>query len=144
MTSLMDYVHAHAVRGACTCGRCIDGPQNPGDHQPNGHTADVYFFDVAAQDEPKVADLQTCIANHKGEFRDCDPLDGKEHSYIELGAWLGDQGAALMLMGLGALLGLWEVATPKMIPGLDKPLMDMMAGQGFVSTMKARQLSQSA
>ena len=76
------------------------------------------------------------IADSKqGEFGDMDPFDGQEHSYIEVGGWIGDQGQALTLMGLGAVLGLWKVMTPKMLPGLPDDLMQMMAGRGMVSIM---------
>ncbi len=142
MSTLPDYIEAFARRGACTCGRCIDAPDAPEKHQPNGHTADVYFFKVVAADGAKADDLQAAIQSHKGVFQDCDPLDGKEHSYIELGAWIGDQGAALTLMGLGTVLSLWELITPKCLHGLDKPLMDLMAGQGLVTIRKTLEQKQ--
>lgn len=52
-------------------------------------------------------------------------------SYIELGAILGDQGAAFSLFALGSVLGLWEVITPKTM-GMEGPEADQMAGAGFV------------
>lgn len=130
MGTLVDYVRTFAIRGACTCGKCCDSGPEPEKHQPNGHTADVYFFQVAAAPGADADTLRRFIAEHKGE---CNPLDRCEHSYIELGGWIGDQGLALMLMGLGTVLGLWKMLTPKLLPGLDKELMDMMAGQGMVS-----------
>lgn len=131
--TLTDYVQAFAIRGACTCGRCSDSARGPEKHQPNGHTADVYFFQVAAASGADADTLRRLVDEHKGESCECNPLDRCEHSYIELGGWIGDQGLALMLMGLGAVLGLWRMLTPKMLPGLDKDLMDMMAGRGMVS-----------
>jgi len=136
--SLIDYVRTFAIRGACTCGKCVDAPEGPEQKQPVGHTADVYFFKVAAADGASRDALLSAIKTHKGEFCECDPLDGKEHSYIELGGWIGDQGLALTLMGLGAVLGFWELLTPKMLPGLDKGLMDLMAGQGMVSIQSVK------
>lgn len=133
MTSLVDYVQAFVIRGACTCGKCCDSGPQPEKHQPDGHTADVYFFQVAAAPEADASALRRLIAEHKGVFGECNPLDGHDHSYIELGGWIGDQGLALMLMGLGTVLGLWQMLTPKMLPGLNKNLMDMMAGHGMVS-----------
>lgn len=133
MITLVEYVHACAIRGACTCGRCCDSGPEPEKHQPNGHTADVYFFQVAATQDADADTLCRLIGEHKGTFNECDPLDRCEHSYIELGGWIGDQSLALMLMGLGTVLGLWRMLTPKMLPGLDKGLMDQMAGQGMVS-----------
>lgn len=132
--SLIDYVRDMAERGQCRCGRCVDG----GEKQPEGHTADVYFFDVAAKEEANEETLRDLIGSHRGEFAEVNLFDGKEHSYIEVGGWIGDQGAALMLMGLGAVLGLWKLLTPNMLPMLPKDLMDQMAGRGMVSIQAAR------
>lgn len=52
-------------------------------------------------------------------------------SYIEVGAELGDQGAAFMLFALGEVLGLWNVITPKTL-GIEGPEARQMAGLGFV------------
>ena len=52
-------------------------------------------------------------------------------SYIEVGGVIGDQGAALQLFGLGAVLKLWEVITPKTL-GFTGAEADQMAGMGFV------------
>lgn len=52
-------------------------------------------------------------------------------SYIELGAWIGDQGLALSLMGLGKILGLWEVITPADLGVTGEKASEMM-GLGFV------------
>lgn len=136
MKKLADYVRTFAIRGACTCGKCCDSGPEPEKAQPNGHTADVYFFQVAAAPEADTETLRQLIVEHKGVFGECNPLDRGEHSYIELGGWIGDQSLALMLIGLGVVLGLWGILTPKMLPGLDKELMDMMAGQGLVGTTK--------
>lgn len=131
---LTEYVRTFSSRGACTCGKCCDaGPEK---QQPDGHTADVYFFEVAALPEADAATLRQLIGEHKGVHNECDPLDRCEHSYIELGGWLGDQGLALMFMGLGTLLGLWRMLTPKMLPGLDKDTMDRMAGAGMLSIIR--------
>ncbi len=126
---LIAYVQDNAVRGQCRCGRCLDG----GEEQPSGHTADVYFFEVALVEGADKDVLRKLVESHRGEFAECNLFDGKEHSYIEVGAWIGDQGLALILIGMGFLLGLWRLVTPKMLPGLPKELMDQMAGQGMVS-----------
>lgn len=135
--NLPEYVNRFAQRGDCTCGKCCDAPENP--EQPTGHTADVYFFKVAAKEGASKDDLLGAIKNWKGEFCQCDPLDGEEHSYIELGAWIGSQDLALQMMGLGAALGLWGLMTPKSLPGLPKELMDQMAGQGFLSIVPKKE-----
>ena len=125
---LVKYVQEHAVRGECTCGRCIDAPKNPEQLQPIGHTVDLTFFEVAAKD----ADKDTFLNLVKEEFPHY--LDGKEHNYLEVGADLGDQGIALMAIGLGHLLGVWDALCPNTImPFLSKELKMEMAGMGLVA-----------
>ena len=138
MNKLREYVETYAVRGACTCGQCADALPNPEQHQPTGHTADMIFFKVSARFG---ADAETFKAllreNKRGEYCTVDMLDGKEHNYIEVGGWLGDQGMALMLMGLGVILGVWNLLTPKTLMGDSVPddLVKMVAGQGFIAVM---------
>lgn len=127
--NLAEYVLAHCVRGPCQCGKCIDAQENPKEHQPEGHAADLVFFKVAATNEPD-----------RGKFLDLvkagypNWLDGKEHSYIEMGADMGDQGIALMTMGLGELLIAWKLLTPNSLtPLLDEELKMRMAGMGMVT-----------
>lgn len=52
-------------------------------------------------------------------------------SYIEVGAEIGDQGAAFQLFALGEALGLWSVVTPAKL-GINGPLADQMAGSGYI------------
>ncbi len=52
-------------------------------------------------------------------------------SYIEVGAEVGSQQAALQMFGLGEALGLWDVITPKRL-GIDGPMADELAGGGMV------------
>ena len=130
---LIGYVKKYSVRGACTCGKCFDAPPNPEQHQPNGHTADVHFFEVALQNDPDVEELKRLIKVHVGDFAQVDLFDGKEHNYMEIGAWIGDQGMALMLMGMGKLLDIWELMTPEtMMPGMTD-MHDMLAGSGMIT-----------
>ncbi len=53
-------------------------------------------------------------------------------SYIELGAWIGDQGLALRLIGLGAYARRWEVISPATLGFEPGPEADELAGGGFV------------
>jgi hypothetical protein len=135
MIDLIEYIQTHSTRGACQCGRCYDAMENPKSHQPTGHTADVVFFKVALSRDvdSHAKDLQELLDKNKNSY--CNPLDGNEHSYIELGGWIGDQGLALQLIGLGHLLGLWVLMTPETILGIpseDRLALDL-AGAGFVS-----------
>lgn len=128
--SLYDYVSAHTIRGACTCGKCCDAPADPEGHQPDGHTADLVFFKVAA----KGADKEEFVSLARRDYPHW--FDGKEHSYLEIGGDVGDQGAALMTMGLGSLLGAWKLMTPRMLP-IPEDLQMQMAGMGMVTIQAA-------
>lgn len=137
---LNDYIAKHAVRGDCVCGHCVDAGDGS---QPDGHTADMIFFKVAVAenpdptaDKPDAETLRRLCKEHKGHHCDVDIFDGKEHNYLKLGGWVGDQGYALMLMGLGAILGLWKLMTPlTMLPAgsIPEDLIQQMAGQGYVA-----------
>lgn len=136
MERLIEYVSHFAERGACRCGKCIDAPPNPGAEQPQGHTANLEFFEVSAKEGASADALRSLVTENKdGIFNVVDLFDGKEHNYLELGAWIGDQGLALMLMGLGALLGLWSLLTPTAIFGnaISKEQAMQLAGRGMVA-----------
>ena len=118
MKDLIDYIQEHAVRGACRCGRCIDAVEHPENQQPTGHTANLVFFEVVAKPGADPEKLKALIGHHvQGAFCAMNPLDGKPHTYMEVGGWLGSQDLALQLMGLGAVLGLWNLATPRTVFG---------------------------
>ena len=101
--------------------------------------SNVEFF-LVQTDTSKInaSQLKDMILNHLGEFDQVDPFDGKEHNYIELGAFLGDQGLALCLMGMGETLGLWKLLTPsKLMPFLPKEVRDKLVGNGMIAIMAA-------
>lgn len=123
---LYEYVQKHAIRGACQCGKCFDAVADPEKHQPAGHTANLVFFKVAAK-EADASDFKALVL---AEFPHW--LDGEEHSYLETGGDIGDQGAALMAMGLGSVLGTWKLLTPAMLP-IPPDLQMQMAGAGYIS-----------
>ncbi len=52
-------------------------------------------------------------------------------SYIEVGAEIGDQGAAFQLFALGKVLGLWGVITPASL-GITGDQAVQMAGSGYI------------
>jgi hypothetical protein len=134
---IRSYVSIHTVRGECICGLCADRGDRP---DPVGHTINNGFFKVALVPDPKTGqppsagEFKSLTEKWKGDFAECDPLDGNEHSYLELGAWIGDQGLALQFMSLGTLLGVFKLLTPALL-GLkeDDPLFQRMAGQGFIT-----------
>lgn len=130
MSELIKYVQIHTVRGECQCGRCID-KGNASD--PEGHTVNMTFFKVGLKGDPDKEALLALIKAHRPSFGDAmDLFDGKEHNYIEIGGWIGDQGLAITFMGLGYLLGLWTVLTPDtMLPKLPDDLKMSLAQRGL-------------
>lgn len=102
---------------------------------------DMVFFSVAVSGDATADALRKLISEHQGDFCDVDPLDGKEHSYIELGAWLGDQGVALCFMAMGVKLGLWALLSPSTVlgPACSKADALRMAGSGFLAISTAVQ-----
>ncbi len=134
MKELREYVINHTERGACKCGQCFDAPSHPEKHQPDGHTVDLVFFKVAAKGNPDKDTLIKLIReNKRGDFCDVDVLDGKEHNYLELGGWIGSQGLAMMLMGLGSILGIWILLSPRLFHGISEDMQIRMAQRGLLS-----------
>ncbi len=132
MSPLTDYVLQHTVM-------VRSGEEGPL-CQANG--VDMVLCFVAVVGEPDTAaTLRRLVTEHKGEFADLIPFDGEEHSYIELGAWIGDQGLALRLMALGAKVGLWTLLTPITLLGKAISRADAvrMAGNGLVAITTAVQ-----
>ncbi len=105
---------------------------------PPESVCDVFMFKIKLSDEALEvkealsAYLKEMVKKHSGEFCDCDLFDGKEHGYIELGGWIGNQQTAIVLIGIGKLLGLWEVFTPNLLDVPDGER-KIMAGNGMVS-----------
>lgn len=132
----------HTIRGECTCGKCIGVGTKP---DPTGHTADLVFFKVAANGKPSAEEFKRLTTEAHGEFGNCDPLDGKEHNYLELGGWIGDQGLAMQYMALGSLLGVFSLLTPITMLKLpaDDPLVKEMAGMGLIAVQAVRTLETS-
>lgn len=125
MNNLVEYVRQHTERGECQCGRCIDkGP----DREPTGHSVDVHFFWVQAKNDPKKEDFLRLL---EAGYPDMGRLRGGP-SFIEIGAAIGDQGDALKLIGLGELVGMWKVITPKVLGVMAEADANMLAGRGFV------------
>lgn len=96
------------------------------------------FFKVAIVGDPTKDEYLRLIAEHGGEHCRCDLTDGKEHSYLEVGGWIGDQGLAMQCMALGVHLGVFKLLTPStMLPFLDENTKQMLAGQGMVCVQRA-------
>lgn len=126
----------------------VDAVQNykDGDHLPGG----VVTFDMmpheseARQDVEKIdMELLTIGVNKEAaeqsraefiallnDYPQPDRL-ASGPSYIEVGAEIGDQGAAFQMFALGQVLGLWKVVTPKML-GATGEMAKQMAGSGYI------------
>ena len=125
--TLFEYVAKHAIRGACTCGKCIDSPDNPQENQPEGHTIDMAFFKVSKKDDANAETFRSLVdAEYPHWFL------ATERSYIQIGAEMGDQGIAIMTIALGHLLGVWQALTPAMLC-VPHDLAIRMAERGLLS-----------
>ena len=130
MNGLLQYIHDHTERGECKCGKCADVGNSP---DPRGHTIDMVFFKVAVKDNPSLEEFKRLSAESKhGDYADVDPFDGKEHNYMELGAWIGGQGLAMLYMALGVSLGAFTLLSPALL-GLSGPQALQFAGMGMLS-----------
>lgn len=128
---LQEYVYNNCERGACQCGNCIDAPELPSEKQPNGHTSDLIFFKVKNTNGTTKEEFEKIAKREYPHW-----FDGKEHNYLEIGGDVGDQGLALMTMGLGELLGVWTLFTPNLLP-ISEELKKQMAGMGMISIQVA-------
>lgn len=125
MAKLWAFLKKHAV-------------QTEDEKEIQGGFADLTFFKVYAKDNPSAEELRELVTKaYFGDFADVNLFDGKEHNYLELGGWIGDQGCALALMGLGKILGLWDLLCPAML-NLPPDLAKQMAGQGMISIIAKR------
>ena len=132
MDDLREYVAEHTVRGECNCGRCVDRSDAP---DPTGHTVDMVFFKVAVKGSPDTEEFKRLSKSLTGDFTDCDPFDGHEHNFMELGGWIGDQGLAMQYMALGVLLGIFKLLSPKTMLGMDGELAVGLASNGLLAVM---------
>lgn len=122
--ALRDYVLANTAKAAIGTG-----------------TTHIEFFDVTYSDGVNADTLRELVENaHEGEFGTTVNLfDGQEKGYIELGAWIGDQGIALQLMALGSHLKLWQLLAPStlMPAGTPDALKQQMAQAGMITVTSA-------
>jgi len=137
MMKLIEYILNHTDRGECQCGKCVDKGE---DREAPLHSINVHFFWVSKRGEPNAKDL---LALLEEEYPQMDRLRGGP-SYIEMGAAIGSQQYALLLIGLGGLVGLWDVITPEKLGVIGAPA-DELAGSGLVMSagLKAQCYSRS-
>lgn len=86
-----------AVRGECICGKCKNGE----------HTVDLVFMKVSVDKWTSNSTFQKLVQAEYPELLNC-----KVKSLHEVTEIVGDQEFALITMGIGKLLGVWELETP--------------------------------
>jgi len=106
MSKLAEYILAHTTMAPAG--------QNP-------QAANLVFFDVVAGPGASGAELRELLTASTDSYPTTMLFDGDEHSYIEIGGWLGSQQLALRLMGLGTLLEVWQLLSPRTMLGNDIP-----------------------
>jgi hypothetical protein len=96
---------------------------------------DVHFFKVKARKGADKRLLVRLVEEFPGDMKECNPFDGKEHNFMDLGAWIGTQELALLFMGLAGSLNLCNVMSPNTMLGdmVSKDAKDNMAKSGFIS-----------
>lgn len=104
--------------------------------EPEDGYTDVAFMNVKAKPEANAEDLKQLLDDVLPSLG-LNLFDHNEHSYIEIGGVVGDQGLALRLMGLGAELKLWQLLTPKTMLQIDNnsEMGQKMAGMGMVTIL---------
>ena len=90
---------------------------------------DVHFMQIAVNKD-KAEKVRNELNEILDTYPDPERLRGGP-SYIEVGAVIGDQGAAFKLFALGEVLGMWKVITPASL-GMTGAIADQMAGGGMV------------
>ena len=134
MRDLIDYVLEHTERGECKCGKCCD--RGTASDPANGpHTVDMVFFKVAAKNNPdRNVFVELTHQNRKvtGTMFDFDPLDG-----AQIGAWIGDQGLAMLYMALGVSLGVFRLFSPETMLGMTGDQALELAGISYLSVQVA-------
>lgn len=111
MKALLDFVKQHTTHMAYHTADRWQQSHIGAQEEP----IDVFFFKVLVKGQPDVLLFKQLIDvnKEKGQFCNVDLLDGRPHSYIEIGGWVGDQTTALHLMGLGAAMHLWTISSEK-------------------------------
>lgn len=100
------------------------------DEAPAGlERVDVEFIEISV-DKTKAEKRRAELIDILDHYPAPDRLAGGP-SYIEVGAEIGDQGAAFQLFALGKVLGLWDVITPATM-GFKGAEARSLAGSGFV------------
>lgn len=101
------------------------------DTPPEGcEVVDVIFF-KAGFDKAKAVEYADELTALVSETEEVDQWAAGP-SYIHIGAWVGDQQDALLLIALGHVAGIWKCTTPRSVGMDDEEQVKSLAGAGFV------------
>lgn len=114
------------IRDCLWAGEKIATTQNP----PPGMKLVNVHFHVVAVNEIACRRARNELIDLLSEYPEPERLKSGP-SYTEIGAAIGDEMMALMLMAIGEGAGLWEVMTPKTLH-ITGEAADNLARQGFV------------
>lgn len=106
------------------------GAQISKSNPPPGMKLVSVHFHIVALNEKNCIESRNALIEILSDYPEPDRLK-LGPSYIELGAFLGDQLRALMLMAVGEGAGLWRVITPETLH-ITGAAADEMAGGGMV------------
>jgi hypothetical protein len=67
---------------------------------------------VSALHDPRKTEFLRLIRLHGEKSPGCNPLDGREHSLSEIARWIGITALAVRFVGLGVILGVFELTSP--------------------------------
>lgn len=98
---------------------------------PELPSIDVGFFHVVVNGAREDAFIRL-TTEHQSDVK-IDPLENQMLSYIDIGAWIGDQGLALQWMAIAKHFGLVDLHTPRSIfPDLSDEENQTMCGKGLI------------
>lgn len=88
-----------------------------------------YF--VSAIHGPRRDEFLRLLRRHREESPGRNPLDGREHALGEMVRWIGIAPLAIRFVGLGVILGVFELASPwEAGAGEDREAVDRRPGRG--------------
>lgn len=95
---------------------------------------DMIYMAIGAKGPRDEAVLQELMDAYDSEY----PVnigDHMEHSYLELGGWLGSQEYAMRLMALGNMWNMWQLLTPRTMMGklINEEMVVALAGRGLIT-----------
>jgi hypothetical protein len=125
MQAITEYLNKHAVVA----------------QEPQEGFADLGFMCVGAAPTACADEFKALMKGLRGSVS-LDLFDHQEHSYIEIGSYVGSQEVALIAMGLGSALNIWQLLSPKTVIQMDNrsEIGSLMIGNGMLSVIAAKEI----